>query len=442
MSITQYFALIAMLGISDHGNRSIAAVRDDKKNVSKRFWNIYIIQLITSILSILVYVIACDIYLTEYYAISLLQIIYLISFIFDINWFFWGLEKFKITVTRNFFIKIVSIILIFSFVKERSDLPQYVLIVSLSALVSNAILLFFIRKEIIWVKPCTKDILTNIKPCLTLFIPLVARSIFVFMDKILLGNLCPISQVGFYENAEKIILAPTSILTALGTVMLPKLSNLIYNKQFDTVKQYTQISMNYIMFLGCGFSFGVAAVAPIFAPIFLGAEFQPCGTIMQVMSFTILPVGIANVLRTQCLIPRHCDFSYVISVGLGAVVNLIIDLLLIPNLGAVGASIGWLAAEIVITIYQSIVARKWLPVGQFYKENSVYFLNGLIMFYILWLLAGNRRPSILLLVILIIVGVTVYVGLFIFYIMTHKDSSGYKLIQEKIYNIKKKKVAK
>lgn len=438
MSIVQYFMLVAMLGVSDHGNRSIAAKHESRFEISKYFWNIYTIQLSTSICAIAGYIFICHFLSPQYTYISILQSLYLISCIFDINWFFWGLEKFKITVTRNFFIKIISVILIFGLVKKPTDLPIYVMIMAISTLISNVILWLFVRKELIWVRPSTKEIVRNLKPCLILFVPLVARSIFVYMDKILLGFLCPITQVGFYENSEKIILAPTSILTALGTVMLPKLSNLIHKKLFDTGQYYTQVSMHYIMLLGCGFSFGIAAIAPVFAPVFFGPEFQECADIMKIMAFTIILVGIANVLRTQCLVPRHYDRVYVFSVILGAIINLIVDLLLIPRLGAIGASIGWLMAELTITLYQSIMANKWLPIIQYYKETSIYFLIGGIMFFTLKILFGDKSPSIIILVTQIIVGSLLYIFLFLIYCLVNKNSFASKLLLDKIYTFYKK----
>jgi O-antigen/teichoic acid export membrane protein len=133
-SIAYYFMIIAMLGLNNYGNRRIAKVRDNKEDLSKEFWSIYKLQLITSSIMIILYFLYVSLFATKYKLIAFIQILYVASSMLDINWFFFGIEKFKLTITRNTIIKVFSLILIFIFVKNENDLWKYTTILSSSIL--------------------------------------------------------------------------------------------------------------------------------------------------------------------------------------------------------------------------------------------------------------------------------------------------------------------
>ena len=230
-SIVYYFMLIAMLGINNYGNRTIAKSRDNKEELSRNFLGIYSIQFTLSIIMIAIYLFFISRFEKKYTLIGYIQVIYLISNALDINWFFFGIEKFKLTVTRNAMIKIISLICILLFVKNRDDLVIYTLILSGSTLICQLILPYFLKKEISLVKITKEDIFKHIKPCLILFMPVIAVSLYKVMDKIMIEKLSNVIEVGYYEQAEKIINIPIGIITALGTVMLPKISNLVQKNE-------------------------------------------------------------------------------------------------------------------------------------------------------------------------------------------------------------------
>ena len=213
-SVAYYFLLIAMLGIGNHGNRSIAAVRDDRKKLDKTFSSIYSLQVITFSIAILAYAIYLVLFVKDNRLIVLLQLIYVTSGLFDIGWLFFGLEQFKLTVARNTLIKISTVVLMFVFVHKPSDLWKYTLIMSAGTLFSQAYLWLYVKKYVSFEKCSVKEITSNIKPVLILFIPVLAYSIYKVMDKIMLGNMSSYDQVGFYNNAEKIINIPMGIITA------------------------------------------------------------------------------------------------------------------------------------------------------------------------------------------------------------------------------------
>ena len=173
-SIISFFMLVAMLGINNYGNRAISRVRDDKDKTSYTFCSIYYLQLMLAIIVLIVYLIYVIFFCNEYKLIFLLQTFNLFSTLFDINWFYFGLEKFKLTITRNIIIKVISTILIFIFVKSKSDLWIYTLIMSISILISQLYLVGILHKYITLRKIPVKECLKNLKGCAILFIPVLA----------------------------------------------------------------------------------------------------------------------------------------------------------------------------------------------------------------------------------------------------------------------------
>lgn len=141
-SIAYYFGMFILLGTNNYGNRTIASVRDDKKILSKTFWSIYAMQLFLGLFVSTVYLMYVFV-IAEEQMMALLQIIYLISVALDISWFFFGIEQFKLTVTRNTIIKILTVVAMLLFVKSIDDLYIYALIMVGSSLISQIFLWIF-----------------------------------------------------------------------------------------------------------------------------------------------------------------------------------------------------------------------------------------------------------------------------------------------------------
>lgn len=409
-SIAYYFMIIAMLGLNNYGNRTIAKVRDDKEKLSKEFCSIYALQLIISIIMIICYLLYVVIFNNQYKLIAFIQIMYVISSMFDINWFFFGIEKFKLTITRNTIIKILSLIFIFIFVKTPDDVWKYTAILAGSTLFSNIILFSFLHKYVRFVKVGRRDIFKHFKPNLVMFLPVIAVSIYKIMDKIMLGILSTVTEVGYYENAEKITQVPIAIITALGTVMLPRVSNMLSNNKEEEVKKIIGKTMPFILFLAFPMVFGICAVSKDFSLIFFGNEFEKCGLLIQLLSITIIFLSWGNVIRTQYLIPKEKDKEYVISAFLGAIVNFIMNCIFIPKYTSIGACIGTIAAEFIVMCYQSWVVRKELPLKEYMLNSLGFFIKAIIMFIIIMPLGKQiKNNDLLRIVVQVLIGVIVYV---------------------------------
>lgn len=420
-SIANYFVLFAMLGVNNHGNRSIAMVRNNKEKLQRTFVSIYSVQFIMSAIMIALYSVYIIFIVKENKIICIIQAIYIISALLDINWFFFGMEQFKLTVVRNTVIKLFSILSIFILVRNSNDLYLYSLILALGTLISQFILWKYLNKYISFVKVSKEEILAQVKPILILFIPVIAVSIYKIMDKIMLGSMSSMTQVGFFENSEKIINIPLGVITALGTVMLPKMSNLYATGNEKEGNKYIGLSLEFVMFISVGAMFGLIGVSPILIPIFLGNKFIECVNIVSIMSITIVFLAWANVVRTQYLIPKKKDKIYIISTIIGAIINLLINLLLIKKYGAIGASIGTVFAEAAVCIYQSIMVRKELNINLYIKKILFYIFPGIIMCLVIRILGNILGQSILTGIIQVVFGGTMYIVLCLVYMILIKN---------------------
>lgn len=407
-SIAGYFVLFGMLGVNNYGNRSIAMIRDDLHKLSKTFWEIYSFQLITASISLGVYILWALSVHSEERIIILLNICYVASALFDINWLFFGLEQFKWTSIRNASIKILSVMAILLFVQEREDLYIYIFIMAFSILLSQIVLWPKALKCVKWVRPEWFEIKKHIKSNCILFIPVIAVSLYKMMDKVMLGSLSSRIQSGLYENAEKIINIPIVFVNALGTVMLPKMSNLVARGKKELGQIYIRDSMQFIMGLAIPVTMGTAGIASNFTPVFLGEEFRDSSVVIMVLSVITLFNSWANVIRTQYLIPNQRDREYIISVIAGAIVNIIINSLLITRMGAMGAAIGTVFAEFTVMFIQTIFVCKKLPILKYMQDSWLFIVSGWIMFMLVWRIGRWTGETIIGLAIQVFMGIFSY----------------------------------
>ncbi|KGQ41812.1 flippase [Gallibacterium anatis] len=381
-AIAQYFMLFILLGLNNYGNRTIAQIRNNKEQMSKCFSEIYGMQLIVGVFIFCLYLVY-SIFFSENERLSLLMSILVFSSILDINWFFFGIEEFKLIIVRNFIIKLGSLISVFLFVKGENALYIYAFVNVLSILFSQVALVPFLRKYIFFTLPSLTGILKHIKPNLILFLTVIATSIYNIINKIILGYVTTPIEVGLYESSLKIVAIPTLLITALGTVMLPRMSNLVANN--DTgYEQLLAKSFVFALFISSVIAFGIMGVSKEFVPIFYGKGYEKCVELFLILLPTGIFFAIGNVIRTQVLIPRSMDKIYVISGFLGAGVNLLINLILIPYYGAIGAAIGTFFAEAFVSLFQLYKGRKYLYINQYTTLIISFLLSGIVMFFLIF----------------------------------------------------------
>ena len=379
-SISYYFSMFIILGLNKYGNRTISSIKGDSEKVNKVFCEIFAMQFIIGIIVSLIYVFCFFNIFTSYKLIQLIQFIYVLASVFDITWFFFGMEEFKFTVTKNIIIRLLNLILIFILVKDSNGLLMYTIIMSTTTLLSQLSLWPLLFKKYIKLSfPKFKDIIQHLKPNLLLFVPTVAVSLYKIMDKIMLGFMVNATHVGYYENAEKIINIPMMFITSLGIVMLPRMSNIVSNGDEKKEKKYIDLSMTFILWISTALCYGIAAISDVFVPWFLGNQFMKTSELLCILVPTVIFSSWGNVITNQILIPRKKDISLIVSVSAGALCNLILNMILIPVLQSNGAAVATLITELVVCIFYIINSKKLFDWKKYLKEELLYIIPGLIM---------------------------------------------------------------
>lgn len=429
-AIAYYFQLFAALGIKYHGTRTIASVKNNPEELNKKFSEILIFHIIFSIICVLLYVCYLFIFVKSNFIISLIQILNVIAIMVDVSWFFFGMEKFKLSTTINSIIKIITVILIFVLVKDKTDLWKYTLIMSLGIFLGQLSLWIYIPKYVKFRKPKFKDIMIHCKPMFVLFLPILAFSLFRYMDKIMLGFITSKTQVGLYENADKVINMPMTIIISFSTIMLPRITSLISTGNKEKSEYYASLSYKYMELIAIGMCFGMFCVANLFSLIFWGEEFISCGNLIKILAFTIPFSTYSCIIRTQYLMPHKKDKIYVKSMLYGGILNLILNYILINLYSGIGAAIATLISEIFVMCAQIVATRSEIPHRKYIKSFLIFILFGIIMSTSIYYIDLMFNRSIMSLLIEIIIGVTIYVSLSFIYLYTKKDELMLKYIKK------------
>lgn len=408
-SISIYFSYLAMLGINIYGNRAIAQVKENDKTLKKVFTNIYVLQFIASIISILLYLIF--ILVSKNKIISIIMIMNILASLFNINWLYFGQEKFKPVIFTQLIIKTLITILIFVLVKNENSLIIYSILKCSSDLIFNIILFIFSIKYIKFNNISKSSVKNNLKPCLLLFIPALATTIYQQTDKVMIGILVNKTEVGYYECASKLITITLGLVSAVLTVISPKMSNLISRKKDDDSKKLFNNSINYILCLATAISFGIISISKEFVPLFFGSSYKSSINLTIGLAVSLLFVSFSNSLKLLYLIPKEKDKIYTNSVIYGTILNIILNYILISKYNAMGAVISTVLTELFVLIYQILKIKNDLNLHNIIKNLIIYIIFGIIMYSIVSLVATINMSLIYKTIVEILTGIIVYVTL-------------------------------
>lgn len=413
LSIATYFILFGSLGVALYAQREIAYVQDNIKSRSKVFYEILIMRFITLGISLVIFYFGFCINgeYSTYYKILILEVI---AGALDISWYFQGLEEFKKTVVRNIFVKIISVICIFLFVKSPNDLNIYFLIYVFSTLLGNLSLWLYLPKYIAKVKFKELKIFKHFKPTITLFIPQVAIQIYTVLDKTMIGTIvADKSEVGFYEQAQKIVKILLTIGTSLGTVMIPRMANTFAKGNREKLKEYMNKSFRFILLLAFPLMFGIISISNKFVPIFFGEGYDKVVYLINIISPIILAIGLSNVVGTQYLLPTKQQRKFTISVTIGAIVNFILNMIFINLWQSIGASIATVIAEFAVTGIQFYLVRNEIKIKDVFNISIKYIFASVIMFLVGIIINLNSGFGIIPIIVQVVISIIVYFVLLI-----------------------------
>lgn len=407
-SIVSYFILLSSLGIANYAQREIAYHQEEPYFQSRTFYEINLLRILLVTISLAAYYLVIA-HFPDDHLVYWIQALNIIAVLFDITWFFQGLEEFGKIVFRNFIVRLLSIILIFVLIHEPTDLYKYIFLLGAMNILSGLSIWFYLPRYLIRVPFKEIHIFRNFSIIIQLFLPQVAIQIYTVLDKTMIGSITGSAlENGYYEQAEKVIKISLTIVTSLGTVMLPRIAASYAHGQIENIKRDMLRSYQFIWFLTIPMFFGFIAVSSNFVPWFFGPGYDKVVPLMQLLSGLVIAIGLSNVTGIQYLLPTNQQNKLTFSVICGSIVNFLLNLVLIPQLQSLGAAIASLIAECVVTLVQFYIVRQIFPLTKILASAKKYLLAGILMFAVLQWLNAYLSPSALHTIIIIAVGSILY----------------------------------
>lgn len=432
-SIVAYFLLFTALGIPSYGIREVARTRNNKKELSRTVFELLLILLMTTVVGYIIFFILIN-NLTELKAEKLLFIIMGTNILFTnigVEWFYQGMEN-QIYITIRFIVtRVLALVLLFLFVKKETDFYIYGAILVLMSSGSNIFNIINLRNHIEFKNLGELSLKRHLKPILTIFSASLAASIYMQLSSIMLGSMVGVEYVAFYTVANKLVRLVLVLVTALGVVMIPRLSNCLKEEDILRYRNYANVSLKYILIIAVPSMVGVFLLSKEVIYIMAGEKFYPSIITMQITSLIILFVGLAYFIGFQVLYPYNLEKYYTYSVITAAIANFIFNYFFIPKYAQNGAAIGTAIAELIGVLMMLYFAKDKLKELEFYnKKNLVYFVSAFIMGVVIFFIKKlNLKDIEKLFTSVILGGITYFTILFLF--KEYFVMEGLKLIKSK-----------
>ncbi len=415
-SIVTYFVLLAALGLSDYGQREIAYHQGDRYAQSRILYEVSIFRCVTVFLSFILYyfIIVRNSGLNN--IILIIQSINIIALLFDVSWFFQGLEDFEKIVIRNIIIRFISIVLLFIFVKKEADLWIYIMINSSAALIGGGLVCCFLPKYIVKVPIKKINPFRNYKIIIQLFLPQIAIQIYMVLDKTMIGLYSlSLAENGFYEQATKCIRMAQMIIGSLGVVFMSRVAYAYENKDLILIKNTIMKCYKFVWAVGLPLVLLIIFISPLFIPCFLGRGFEKTIILLQFLSPLIIIIGFSGITGRQYLIPTKQEKKLTYSVVLGLLVNVSLNAVFIPKFYSIGAVYSSLIAEITVTFFQFYLIRDVFEVRKIFSLIRYYCPAIIVTTIVLTFLSEILLPSFMSSCIALSVGIFVYISLLIYF---------------------------
>lgn len=370
-SIATYFVLIITFGYTTYGTKEVAQCRSDKESYSRIFWNVTFSRGFLFILSFVAYFLMA--YLWGFGGnvdknIFLIYSLLLVNAFLDITYLFQGLENFRILAIFHIVLRVAAAVLYFVFVKTQDDLLLYATIYTSSTLMVSIISWVFALR---WIsKPSFADIhvFKCLKNNLKYFLPTIAISVYTVLDRTMLGYISTQEEVGFYEEAYKIVAVGTGVVAAIAPIMLSHISALIKEGNEDEVRhKEMQLSEMYFL-MGLPIVVGLYLVGRYFIPAFFGEEYISSTYVLYWLVPLAMVIPASGIIGNIYYVPRNKISMTTIFLSVGALVNFGANFLTIYYLGAQGAAITSLIAETIITTLYIFFSRKTVPYKDMLKK--------------------------------------------------------------------------
>lgn len=365
-SICRYFLLLAALGIPIYGVREISKARNNKQNVSKLFSEIFFLHVITTVFVAILYII-CIAFIPKMqinYDLFIWGILMIVFNLFTVEWLFMGYEDFKFVTIRSLIIRVLAVVYLFYYVKNPEDYVKYFLLTVFTTVANGLVNLFFSYKLVkLDFNFSTLNLKKHLRPLLLIFSTTVAISIYILMDTILLGFLSTDTAVGYYTAALKMNKITLLVVGALGTVLIPKLSEIVSKQDDVEFSRLISQSLNFVLTITVPVTIAIVMLSPEIIYLFSGKGFDQAILTMRILSPITLFIGLSNVFGLQILTPLSKDKELMISVIIGTFVSLLLNFILIPRFNENGAAISNVIAELTVMTLTYFKAKKYIKIS-------------------------------------------------------------------------------
>ena len=361
-SVISYFSIFAQLGIPTYGVRVCAKARDNKEKLSKIVQELFIINSIITVLVYLVLIVLIQIIpkFEQYKALLLINSLVLMLNLFGMEFLYRAVEQYSYITIRSLVFKIIALILTFSFIHQSSDYIIYAIITVFAIAGSNLVNLFNARK-FINMKPLGEyNLKQHIKPLFTFFALTAVVSIYTNLDIVMLGFMKGDTEVGFYSAAVKIKYLLATLVSSLGIVLLPRMSYYVEKNMKNEFQSMVLSGINFVLLSSIPLAIYFLIYSEQCIQLLAGSSYLDAVPAMMVIIPSIVFIGLSNILGMQVLVPTNREKITLISVIIGAIVNVALNIIFIPKMGATGAAVGTLVAEISVLVVQAYYLRGFL----------------------------------------------------------------------------------
>lgn len=377
-AIAALFTLVAELGSYRYGMREISKARLNKRKLNQTYSDIYFTHAINGLIVTVIYCLVIPFFWGGHPLVYVLQSLCIIANTLDNSFLYVGVEEMKPLTIRDTSIKIATFILIVVVIHESNDLIKYIVIMNACAIVCKLVALIYARKFVHFVIPDILNCKKHYKHMIILMVPAISENLYQNVGKLLIGVFGTKTSVGYYELSTKAMI-PKNIVSTLGTVMCPNIARLFSeDKKEEAIRKFKR-SLQISMIASYFVAFGIASVAPEFAPWFWGDGFDVCAPLMTGLAFTIPVWTIGEVIRNQYLLPTGKDNQYMSAFLIGVFANIVGCSLLIPFIGAMGAVLSMIFAELIMSIVQTVYIKKEVSIFHSLSSTFPYLIFASIM---------------------------------------------------------------
>lgn len=358
LTVASLFVVFSQFGIETYGSREIAKSETNNKRDTK-FFNLLSIQFVVSIVMFILYnfifIFIIDSNNNQLYFVQSLLI--LVN-IFDISWYFIGIEEIRKTIARNTITKIFTTISIFVFIEDISQLSLYALINILGMVLGNLTMVVSSRKYINYKNRIFRVNRKYAKGSFKLLIPRLLNTSYGAIEKSILNFLTTASVIGIYSEGQKIINLAFSVINSGLNALMPRMSYHVSRNEWDKVRDYLKLGLKYSSFFSIIIVSGIFAVSTDFVDFFYGSGYEMVSIVLKITGLSLLFIPITALLTQGVLIPGGKDKEYSISIFIMLVIGTILNFILDPKIGFIGASLSYVGAQFLSMVYVMFIVRE------------------------------------------------------------------------------------